>query len=162
MVLTIDFVLLSIFVALLFVGSKWFDTWSLFSYDFVGDKMTSAMKLGAVVLTALFVHFSVRRFSARYVAKKLETALGSGKSQTGSAAGNIASSMAGNIKSAFLKNTQMLRSVFRPMPVGWSMRTRRTLAQVTADASDFIQTMNDRYTRPSGKVSTSGQQAGDQ
>ena len=36
-------------------------------------------------------------------AKKLETELSSGKSQAGSAAGKIASSMAGNIKSAFLK-----------------------------------------------------------
>ena len=157
MVLTIDFVLLSIFVALLFIGSKWFDTWSLFSYDFVGDKTASAIKLGATVLAALLVHFSVRRFSAQYVARKLETALNSNASQTGSKAGDIASSMAGNIKSAFLKNTQGLRSIFRPVPVGWSMRTRRTLAQVTADASDFIQTMNDRYTRPSGKDAAAGQ-----
>jgi hypothetical protein len=157
MVLTIDFVILSIFVALLFIGSKWFDTWSLFSYDFAGDKTTSAMKLGAVVLAALLVHFSVRRFSARYVAKKLDATLSSGKSQAGSAAGNIASSMAGNIKSAFLRNTQILRSIFRPSPVGWSMRTRRTLEKVTADASDFIQTMNDRYTSPSGKTSMDGQ-----
>ena len=157
MVLTIDFVLLSVFVALLFIGSKWFDTWSLFSYDFVGDKTTSAIKLGATVLAALLIHFSVRRFSAQYVARKLETALNSNASQAGSKAGDIASSMAGNIKSAFLKNTQGLRSIFRPVPVGWSMRTRRTLAQVTADASDFIQTMNDRYTRPSGKDAAASQ-----
>ena len=36
------------------------------------------------------------------------------------------------------------------MPVGWSMRTKRTLTQVKADACEFIQTMNDRYTKPSG------------
>ena len=59
---------------------------------------------------------------------------------------------AGDIKNAFLKNTQSMRSVFRPMPVGWSMRSRRALAQVTSDACDFIQTMNDRYTKPSGQI----------
>jgi hypothetical protein len=59
--------------------------------------------------------------------------------------------LAGNIKQAFLKNTQPLRSMFRPMPVGWSMRSKRILTEVTADASEFIQTMNDRYTRPSGE-----------
>jgi hypothetical protein len=30
------------------------------------------------------------------------------------------------------------------------MRSKRTLVQVAADACDFIQTMNDRYTKPSG------------
>jgi len=50
------------------------------------------------------------------------------------------------------------------MPVGWSMRSKRLLAEVTADACEFIQTMNDRYTRPSGdqpqldeSVTTAGQ-----
>lgn len=157
MVLTIDFVLLTIFLALLFIGSKWFDTWSLFSYDFVADSTASSLKLGGVVFVALLVHFSVRRFSARYVAKKLEASLASTSSNNRNIAESIASSMAGNIKSAFLKNTQGLRSIFRPAPVGWSMRSRRTLAQVTADASDFIQTMNDRYTRPSGKDSAENQ-----
>jgi hypothetical protein len=61
-----------------------------------------------------------------------------------------ARTLAGNVKQAFLKNTQPLRSIFRPMPVGWSMRSKRVLAEVTADASEFIQTMNDRYTKPSG------------
>jgi hypothetical protein len=42
--------------------------------------------------------------------------------------------------------------MFRPMPVGWSMRSKRALVQVTSDACEFIQTMNDRYTKPSGKV----------
>ena len=36
------------------------------------------------------------------------------------------------------------------MPVGWSMRSKRVLAEVRADSSGFIQSMNDRYTKPSG------------
>ena len=32
------------------------------------------------------------------------------------------------------------------------MRSKRVLAQVASDACGFIQTMNDRYTKPSGKA----------
>ena len=162
MVLSIELVAVTVLIALLFVGSKWFDTWALFSYDFVNDKTSTAIKLGLTVLTALIVHFSVRRFSANYIAKKLSNTLISSKSSAGSLPGNMAGSMAGDIKSAFLKNTQTLRSIFRPMPVGWSMRTRRVLAQVTSDASEFIQKMNDRYTRPSGEDLANEQRVGEQ
>ena len=36
------------------------------------------------------------------------------------------------------------------MPVGWSRRSKRVMEEVVADASEFIQTMNDRFTKPSG------------
>ena len=148
MVLTIDAIAIGIFVLILFAFSNVFDAWALFSYDFANAAIMSSLKLGLTVVGFLVVHFTARAFSARLVAKKMVSNVFADKSLAGEhREGKI---LAGSIKKAFLKNTQPLRSIFRPMPVGWSMRSKRTLAQVAADACDFIQTMNDRYTKPSG------------
>jgi hypothetical protein len=148
MVLVLDAVAIAIFLVLLLVLSNLFDTSALFSYDFTNANVSSSLKLGFVILGFTFVHFTARAFAARVIAKQIITKMVLDKSLSGeNREGKI---LAGNIRKAFLKNTQMLRSVFRPMPVGWSMRSKRMLTQVSADASEFIQTMNDRYTHPSG------------
>ena len=148
MVLTIDAIAVGIFIIIMFALGNMFDSWALFSYDFTNATIMSSVKLSLTIAGFLVVHFSARAFSARVVAKKLVSSVFADKSLAGEhREGKI---LAGSIQKAFLKNTQPLRSLFRPMPVGWSMRSRRTLVQVAADASEFIQTMNDRYTRPSG------------
>ena len=83
-------------------------------------------------------HAGVRRMAARRVAKNLPE-----------------QHLAGNIKTAFMRNTRFYRSIFQPAPVAWSWRTRRVLRSVIADASGFIQTMNDRFTNPSGRPTPS-------
>jgi len=149
MVLVLDAVAVAVFLVVLLVLSNAFDSWALFSYDFTNANILSTLKLGAVIIGSMFVHFTARTFSARVIAKKIMTKITINKSLAGeNREGKI---LAGNIRKAFLRNTQPLRSVFRPMPAGWSMRSKRVLDQVSADACEFIQTMNDRYTRPSGK-----------
>ncbi len=153
MVLTLDAVAIGIFALVMFVLGQWFDSWALFAYDFTGDSVVSSVKLGVTLIGFLIVHFSARKFSAKVVANKITSKVFLDKNLAGEhREGKI---QAGNIRNAFLKNTQSLRSLFRPMPVGWSMRSKRTLAQVASDACDFIQTMNDRYTKPSGKIQQS-------
>ncbi|MCK4676207.1 MAG: dynamin family protein, partial [Gammaproteobacteria bacterium] len=148
MVLTLDAVAIGLFIIILFILEQWFDSWALFSYDFTNENIISSIKLGLTALGFTAVHFVVRAFSAKVIANKIDTSITIDKNIAGEyREGKI---LAGNIKKAFLKNTQPLRSVFRPMPVGWSMRSKRVLAQVTADTCEFIQTMNDRYTKPSG------------
>jgi len=150
MVLVLDIIAIGMFAVILLVLSNVFDSWALFSYDFTNENIISSIKLGLTVFGFLMVHFTARAFSARVIAKQILTKIVIDKNLAGEhREGKI---LAGNIKKAFLKNTQPLRSMFRPMPVGWSMRSKRTLKQVTADACDFIQTMNDRYTKPSGSV----------
>ena len=150
MVLALDAIAVVLFVAVLFFVGQWFSPWGLFSYDFINDFVPSSIKLGIPLLGFFIVHFSARKFSAKYVANKIVSkALKDKKLAGNNSEGN---SLAGNIRQAFLKNTQPLRSIFRPMPIGWSMRSKRNLAQVVAEASEFIQTMNDRYTRPSGEM----------
>ncbi len=149
MVLALDAIAIGVFAVVLLVFSNIFDSWALFSYDFTNANIISSIKLGIVVIGFSMVHFTARAFSARVIAKQIVTKTGIDKNLAGEhREGKI---LAGNIKKAFLKNTQPLRSIFRPMPVGWSMRSKRTLSEVTAEACGFIQTMNDRYTKPSGE-----------
>ncbi|VAW51262.1 FIG00807778: hypothetical protein [hydrothermal vent metagenome] len=151
MVLILDALAVGMFLLVLVMLSNMFDPWALFSYDFVNANMVSSIKLGFVVVGFSIIHFSARAFSARIIANKMVKKITMDKNLTGEhREGKV---LAGNIKKAFLKNTQLLRSIFRPMPTGWSMRSKKSLLQVTADASEFIQTMNDRYTRPSGDSS---------
>lgn len=133
MVLTLDGVAFGLILTAMFVLSQWFNPWALFVLDFTAGSVLSFVKLAAIVVVVLGVHFSARKFSTRRIAKKLDT-----------------KSLAGNVRNAFIKNTHFLRSIFRPVPAGWNMRTRKVLTNVVADASEFIQVMNDRYTRPSG------------
>ncbi len=152
MVLVLDAVAIGAFAVVLLVLSNMFDSWALFSYDFTSAGIMSSIKLGIVVIGFLMVHFTARAFSARVVVRKIVAKTAIDKNLAGEHRdGEI---LAGDIKKAFLKNTQPLRSMFRPMPVGWSMRTKRTLTQVKADACEFIQTMNDRFTKPSGAISS--------
>ena len=61
------------------------------------------------------------------------------------------------MRNAFIRNTRPIRSLFHPAPAGWTSRSRRILAAVVADASRFVQTMNDRFTNPSGVIEESPQ-----
>ena len=148
MVLTLDASAIALFVIVMFTLGQWFDSWALFSYDFTNESIVSSIKLGLALSGFAVIHFSARSFSAKVIAKKIVNKVIINKSLAGKH--REARTLAGDIKQAFLKNTQPLRSIFRPMPVGWSMRTRKVLAETSADASEFIQKMNDRYTRPSG------------
>ena len=148
MVLMLDAVAAGLFVIVMFVLAQWFDSWALFSYDFANANIMSSIKLGLTIFGFATVHFIARSFSAKVIARKVVNKVVIDKNLAGKH--REAQTLAGNIKQAFLKNTQPLRSIFRPMPVGWSMRSKRVLAEVCADSSEFIQTMNDRFTKPSG------------
>jgi hypothetical protein len=139
-VLITDAAVLAAAIALIAVISNWINLWGLFSLDFTTQPVTSTLKAMAIVVAALAVHFSVRKFVALRLAGKLET-----------------ETLAGNIKNAFLRNTRPIRSLFHPAPAGWTARSRRILAGVMADASGFVQTMNDRFTNPSGVIEESPQ-----
>ncbi len=134
MVLTMDAVIFGSALSLLLLISLWFSPWGLFSMDFSAQPWLSALKLAVIAGFVLGVHFSMRRIAARRIARKLPT-----------------THLAGDISQAFMRNTRVFRSIFQPVPVAWSSRTKRLLHSVIADASGLIQTMNDRFTNPSGK-----------
>lgn len=139
-VLITDAVVFGALLAAIAIISNWISLWGLFSLDFTAAPVVSALKATAIAVAVLAVHFSVRKLVARRIARKLET-----------------ESLAGDLQSAFLRNTRTLRSLFHPAPVGWTARSRRILASVIRDASGFVQTMNDRFTNPSGIIEESPQ-----
>jgi hypothetical protein len=149
MVVALDAIALALFFLLLTLLDDYVYSWALFSYDFTNANFTSWLKLIGAVAGFGFVHFSIRAFSAKQIASKIVTTVAGNKSMAGK--DREAITLAGNIRKAFLKNTQPLRSILRPVPAGWSMRTKRTLLQISSDACEFIQGMNDRYTKPSGE-----------
>ena len=125
---------------LIAVISNWISLWGLFSLDFTNQAVISTLKVTAMTVAVIVIHSGVRSFIANRIARKLET-----------------ESLAGNVKSAFLRNTRPIRSLFHPAPAGWTSRSRRILAGVVGDASRFVQTMNDRFTNPSGIIAESPQ-----
>ena len=149
MVVALDAIALALFFLLLTLLDDFVYSWALFSYDFTNANLTSWLKLIGAIVGFGFVHFSIRAFSAKQIASRMVSKVAGNKSMAGK--DREAVTLAGNVRKAFLKNTQPLRSILRPVPAGWSMRTKRALLQVSSDACEFIQGMNDRYTKPSGE-----------
>ena len=52
---------------------------------------------------------------------------------------------------AFKRNTTLWRSIFDPDPVGWTGRNRKALKAIISSANHLVQSLNDRFTDPSGK-----------
>ncbi len=98
------------------------------------------MLSGAGVLLfviALFLHFRARRSAAVRVVDSIERRFVGEECEA--------------LKRAFKRNAGMLHSIFSPDPVGWSRRNRRALKSLVNKANRLVQTLNDRFTDPSGK-----------
>ena len=52
---------------------------------------------------------------------------------------------------AFKRNTTLWRSIFDPDPAGWTKRNRKSLKAIINSANHLVQSLNDRFTDPSGK-----------
>ena len=57
----------------------------------------------------------------------------------------------GSIESAFRRNTRWHHSLFSTKPTGWNMKIRTKLDNIRSDIDQYVQTLNDQYTSPSGK-----------
>lgn len=86
---------------------------------------------------ALYIHFAMRRWAARRMKRNI-TEENSGSEND-------------RLQRAFKRNIHWWRSIFDPDPVGWSRRNRRALKGIVASANTMVQTLNDRFTDPSGK-----------
>lgn len=55
-----------------------------------------------------------------------------------------------DLVAAFRHSTRPWHSLFKGKPAGWGRRTRHALAALIAQADEYIQQLNDRFTNPSG------------
>ena len=98
-------------------------------------------KLGALAIliaVAGYGHFSIRRWAAGKVKKKLLAEIKD-------------PDLLPNYQRALHKNSRWWRSLFFPNPAGWGRRTAAGLAKVVEDSNAYIQKLNDEYTNPSGE-----------
>lgn len=128
--------LVSLLIGLSIYAGYWVD-WS-FQPPWLESLKTSPIVqgviAGAFVIVFGGIHFWVRRIIAKMVVKKLPT-----------------DSAAGNIATAFIKNTHPLRSVFAIKPTGWGRRGRKAVDRVRNEADNFVKALNDNFTDPLGR-----------
>ena len=98
------------------------------------DNVVGMVAVASVLLLCLVLHFLIRGWSAKSVAKSLDV-----------------ETSYGNLQAAFLKGTRPWTSVFRSKPIGWSHRIGAKLSAIRNDVDQFIQKLNDNFSRPSGK-----------
>ncbi len=93
-----------------------------------------------VVILGLFVaaHFGFRSLAAKSVARLLT-------------ARAKEEGLRSNLTSAFARNTRFWHTIFVRTPVGWNTRARRRLHEVRQASNLHVQTLNDRFTNPSGE-----------
>ena len=94
----------------------------------------------AIVLVAAgvgYLHYLVRSLSARFIARRIARDPELADVQTW-------------VARAVVQNTRVWRTILTASPAGWGRGARRRIAQVAADADQFVQRLNDRFTNPSG------------
>jgi len=99
----------------------------------------------AVYLVLLLMHFGIRRVIGRSMLGKI-------KKESNSL------DIRGSLVDAFKRSTTSWRSIFHTTPAGWGRRARKRLSKVLQDADNYVQTLNDNFTNPSGEDILTGKQ----
>ncbi len=108
------------------------------SIEKLAARPTWGVAVAAVLVgIALYLHFSVRRWAKQRILRGV--------------AQENTDEEAERLSRAFKFNTRIWRSIFAPDPVGWSGRNRKALRRIVASTNRLVQTLNDRFTDPSGK-----------
>lgn len=109
--------------------------------DLLGSAMDTSWAppvLGGMLLALIIAaHFGIRSLAAKSVACSL-------------AARAAKEGLSGDLTNAFANNTRPWRSIFSATPVGWSAGAKRRIHEVRQACDLHVQTLNDRYTNPSG------------
>jgi GTPase SAR1 family protein len=103
-----------------------------------GDVVLALLLMLAALALIVYLHFKVRGLAARRVLRQLEQKFAPGLERD-------------RMGAAFRHNTRPWHSIFRTGPVGWGRQSRRRLHRVIAEANQYVQILNDRFTDPSGQ-----------
>ncbi len=107
------------------------------------DSLTSNPIMGIAVLVIALVlivaiHFGIRSMAA----KSLIGSLSEHDKQI---------SLRVSLTEAFKRSTRPWRSVFSKLPAGWGRGSRKRLHKIIEKTDGYVQTLNDRFTNPSGR-----------
>ncbi|MBX3616762.1 dynamin family protein [Nitrosomonas sp.] len=117
------------------------DSWNLlpmFQEKLQQHDTASIVIAALLVITILYIHFSIRRAVANSLLKKLASELGNDQDTYK------------QFMQAFNKSTAAIRPMFLKGPSGWNETTQQTIDEVINEANDYIQSLNDQFTNPSG------------
>jgi GTPase SAR1 family protein len=103
-----------------------------------GDVVLALLLMLAGLALIIYLHFKVRGLAARRILRQLEQKYAPGLERD-------------RMHAAFLHNTRPWHSIFRTGPVGWGRQSRKRLHRVIAEANQYVQILNDRFTNPSGQ-----------
>ena len=121
----------------LFEGFTWIKP---SSWEGSTGKLVFALALIIIVIGLFaYLHFRLRNIAASRVLKQIEKQFTAGLDRE-------------RIRQAFIHNTRPWHSIFRTSPIGWTSRGRKRLQQVIAEANQYVQTLNDKFTDPSGDM----------
>jgi hypothetical protein len=140
-----DGVVLGLVLVLFFAGTLYGGYWQgvrlhLPPWEFLAPYPAVRIPLVALMAAAaVYVHFTIRRWAAGRMARKLTAGEATGETHAGTL-------------QAFRKNSRWFRTLFRRQPAGWGGRTARSLAKVLEDSQAYVQKLNDMYTNPSGQA----------
>jgi len=115
-----------------------------------GEGSTTSLILALVLVAVVigvfaYLHFRLRKLAASRVLSRVKKQYSAGLESE-------------RLSQAFIHNTRPWHSLFRKNPVGWNNRCRKRLQQVITEANQYVQTLNDTFTDPSGTM-TPEQQA---
>jgi hypothetical protein len=101
------------------------------------EPILALVALLVAVAVVLAIHFGVRSLA--------RNSLLPGLRREAASAG-----LRGDLVGAFRRSTRPWRSLFAKLPAGWGRGTRRRLHQIIEETDTYVQTLNDRFTNPSG------------
>lgn len=108
-----------------------------------GKGVVLSLTVGSIVLGVLCLHFYLRRLAANTVVWNIRRDKGFGEGRDWTI-------------QAFLKNVRVWRPFFLSRPAGWHVFTRKRIARILSDADRYVQTLNNRFTNPSGTSGDGG------
>jgi len=115
--------------------------WEPSSWEGSTVTLVLALALLSIVIGLFaYLHFRMRKFATSRVLSRIKKHFSTGLEGE-------------RLSQAFVHNTRPWHSLFRKSPVGWNGRCRKRLQQVIAEANQYVQTLNDKFTDPSGDLS---------
>ncbi|MGH8584176.1 MAG: dynamin family protein [Gammaproteobacteria bacterium] len=122
------------------LGTGWWQDGDPIPAWFADLSDTARYGLGAAALALLlYIHHGARRIGAKHVLRRL------GEEP-------CPEDLRVPLLRAFRNNRRFLSSVFSTRPVGWGRRAHRAIARVMSDSDRYVETLNDRFTNPSGNT----------
>ena len=140
-VMLFDGMVFSILAVLAGVALSMNESWSLLTAfpDELRQGETTALAIAAfLVISIIYIHFSIRRAVTNSLLKKLADEMGNDHETYK------------QFMQAFNKSTVAYRPMFLKGPAGWNEVTQQTIDEIINEANDYIQALNDQFTNPSG------------